>query len=386
MIRHHRTSKAAFTIALVLLLPSLLGCSRPPEPIKIGLIVPLSGDLADEMGAATQNSAELAIEEVNDAGGLLVGDRRYRLQLIIEDNGSTPEQSAAAARKLINIEGVSAIVGPPTSRNAIAAAQIAELAGVPLISPTSTNPATTADKSYIFRGTFLDDVQAMAMARFSLEQLGGRSAAVLYDVSNGYNRGLAERYRQAFTAGGGEVSAFESYTTDQHSDFSEQLGRIRAAAPDLLFLPNGTDDVMAQGAAARELGIEALIIGSDSWLGERLTGQPGFEEAYFSGHYCRDTSVEQVRLFAESYQQRYDQVANGLVALTYDSFGLLFGAIQLKGSSSPEAIRDGLRQIEYYGVTGPISYHDGGDPVKEVAIWKIEQNERFCVDSVAAGR
>ncbi len=383
MYRHHRTIITALSVISLLLLPTLLGCRRPPDPIKIGLIAPLSGDLADEMGEATQNSAEMAVQEVNDAGGLLIGDQRYPLLLIVEDNGSTPEQSAAAAQKLSNVDRVSAIVGPPTSRNAIAAAQVAELAGVPLISPTSTNPATTAGKQYIFRGTFLDDVQAMAMARFSLEQLGASRAAVLFDVSNSYNRGLAERYLQAFTAGGGEVVAFESYTSDQEKDFSQQLGRIQAASPELLFLPNGTDDVMAQGAAAREMGIDAVIIGSDSWLGERLTGQPGFEEAYFSGHYCRDTRIEPVRLFAETYQRQYGQVANGLVALTYDSFGLLFGAMQLQGKSDSESIRDGLRLIEYHGVTGPISYHTGGDPVKKVAIWKIDHQERFCVDAVA---
>ena len=361
----------------------LHACSLVSKPeIKIGIIAPLTGEYAETTGQPAVDAAQMAVDEVNEAGGLDVAGERYTISLVVEDNAGNPEKSVSAAQKLINQEGVVAIVGPLFSSNAIPVAEVSEKAGIPMISPTSTNLQTTADKRYVFRATFVDDFQALAMARFALGELGIQEAAVLYDVASAYNQGLAQAFQQAYEAAGGQIVAFESYTTDQNQNFSDQLAAIQASAAAALFLPNYTDDVLLQGQQARAMGIDAIILGSDSWEGERLSVSEAFENAFFSGHFCRDMSVPAVRDFSERYEAAYSREPNGLIALTYDSIGLLFAAMQNQGQVSPEVIRDGLYAVDYKGLTGVIGYEDNGDPIKSVAIWHIEAGDRNCYKMV----
>ncbi|GAB4278616.1 MAG: ABC transporter substrate-binding protein [Candidatus Promineifilaceae bacterium] len=368
---------------LVIFVILLMGCTSPaPSEIKIGLIAPLSGEYADSTGQPAVDAVQMAVDEVNEAGGLEINGRRYTIVLITKDNQGNPETSVSAAQQLINQEGVVAIIGPMFSSNAIPVSEIAEQAGIPMISPTSTNPQTTLGKTFVFRATFIDDFQGLAMARFALEDLGLQKAAVLYDVASSYNRGLAETFRDAFKRLGGDVVAFESYTTDTNSDFSKQLTRIQETNAQALFLPNYTDDVLRKGEQAQAMGLNVTFLGSDSWEGERLMGLPAFENSFFSGHFCRDLSVARIRTFSETYEQRYGREPNGLISLSYDSAGLLFAAMQNQNQATPATIRDGLFAINYTGITGPISYDTNGDPMKSVAIWTIEKNTRGCYKMV----
>ncbi|MCB9421535.1 MAG: ABC transporter substrate-binding protein [Ardenticatenaceae bacterium] len=366
----------------VLILLGLAGCANTPPEIKIGLIVPLSGENGESTGQPAVNAAQMAVNEVNGAGGLLVGKTHYLIDLVVVDDEGVPETAVSAAQQLINQEGVVAIVGPMFSSNAIPVGEVAETAHIPMISPTSTNPQTTLNKQYVFRASFVDDFQGLAMARFAYEDLGSRRSAMLYDVASAYNQGLAAAYQTAFEALGGQIVAAETYTTDQAEDFSEQLARIKVRNPDSLFLPNYTDDVLLQGQQARDMGIDAVILGGDSWEGERLSGLPTFEQSFFSGHYCRDKSNPVIRLFSDQFEKLYGREPNGLMALTYDSVGLLFAAMQDQASTVPEAIRDGLYHIDYQGITGTITFDETGDPVKSVAVWYIANGERSCYQMI----
>ena len=279
-----------------------LGCSAAPQTVKIGLIVPTSGEHAASTGLPAVNAAQMAVDEVNEAGGLPVGNGRYQIELVVADNEGIPETAVSAAHHLINQEEVAAIIGPMFSSNAIPVGKVAEAARIPMISPTSTNPETTLDKTFVFRASFVDDFQGQAMARFANETLGIQQTAILYDVASAYNRGLAETYETAFVALGGEIVAVESYTTDRNDDFTEQLTRIQAQAPSALFLPNYTDDVLLQGQQARDLGIDAVILGGDSWEASRLAPLDAFENSFFSGHYCRDKTIPVIRDFSERFE------------------------------------------------------------------------------------
>ncbi len=374
------TFPTRWTVILFALLPFLFAaCSASPGEIKIGVLAPLSGQYAETSGQPMVDAVQLAVDQVNAAGGLEVNGRRYEIVLVVEDDAANPETAVSAARKLINQDAVMALIGPPFSSAAIPVADVAEQAGVPMISPTSTNTQTTLDKTFVFRATFVDVFQGAAMARFTLDELGMNRAAVLYDIANSYNRGLAETFQSAFiAAAGGKIVAFESYTTDENVDFSEQLNVIAAADPDVLFLPNNTDDVLLQAEQARQMGINATILGGDSWEGERLMGQTPFDDAYFSGHFCRDDKIEAVRLFNDQFESAYGREPNGLIALSYDSANLLLAAMQTQTELTPKSIRDGLYAVEFNGVTGEISFTDSGDPVKSVAIWRIKGDERAC--------
>ncbi|MFQ5576458.1 MAG: ABC transporter substrate-binding protein [Anaerolineae bacterium] len=361
-------------IAGVLILGSLVACGgkqAAPAEIKVGVIAPITGSIP-AVGQSTINAAQLAVNAVNQAGGVQVGDQKMKVTLVIADNKDQAEAAVSAARKLINQDNVAAIIGPQASRNAIPAAAIAESAHVPLISPWSTNPDTTAGKEYVFRIAYIDPFQGRVLARFSIEELGITQAAVLFDEASAYNKGIAEIYRQVFEEAGGQVVAFETYTTGQE-DFSSQLAAVKDSGAGLLFLPNYYNEVPLQVKQAKDMGLELAFLGSDSWGGLQPEDLPALDGQYFSTHYAADIQSDVARGFIQNYQQTYGETPDDVAALTFDAFSMLFQAIVGQGKADPESIRNGLRSIgRFEGVTGTMEYRGTGDPVKSAVILQIK--------------
>ncbi|PSN14776.1 ethanolamine utilization protein EutJ [filamentous cyanobacterium CCT1] len=340
--------------------------------VRIGVIGSLTGDDADS-GKALVDGANLAADLVNDEGGLQVGNDKLSVELVVGDTQSTPEGAVEAAQTLINQEAVIAIVGPQYSRYAIPVARLAEQSGMPMISPRSTNPETTAGKQYVFRATFTDEFQGDVIARFARESLNSKRAAVLYDVASPYNRGLAERFQQVYTEAGGTMAAFESYTTGT-TDFQAQLGRILASAPDVVFLPNYENEIPNQARQLRQAGIQATLLGADSWGSmEQQDRIPELQGAYFSDQFVPNKDSDRTQGFITRFQQTYGYMPPAGAAATYDSLGILFQAIENQNSTAADNIRDGIANLgEYNGVTGTLLYQGSGDPKVSVAILKIE--------------
>jgi branched-chain amino acid transport system substrate-binding protein len=376
-----RTLGVASFVGLLL----LAGCAPKEETIpqiKVGVIAPLTGSIP-VVGQSTKNAAELAVKEVNEAGGLDVGEQKMEIALFIEDNEDKEESAVSAAQKLINQSSVVAIIGPQASRNAIPASTIAENARIPMISPWSTNPDTTAGKRYIFRVAFIDPFQGRVMARFAIEELGAREAAALYDVASAYNKGIAEIFKQVFEEAGGQVVAFETYTTGEE-DFRAQLTTIRDSGADVLFLPNYYNEVPLQVQQAHELGVEATIIGSDAWGQLTDKDMADMEGLFFSTHYAADIASDVAQEFINKYKAAYGEVPDDVAALTYDAFGMLFRSIESQGKADPESIRNGLTTIsQYEGVTGMMEYKGTGDPVKSAVILQI-RNGKFTFYTLAS--
>jgi branched-chain amino acid transport system substrate-binding protein len=353
------------------------------KTLNLGVIAELTGDMP-AVGASCRNAAEMAVKEVNAAGGLQVGKEKMKVKLVIEDNGGKADQSAAAAQKLITQDEVLAIVGPNASRYAIPAAEIAESSETVLITPWSTNPKTTRDantnqpKKYVFRACFIDPFQGGVLAKFALEKLKAKKAAVLYDVASDYNKGIAEVFKANYEKLGGKIVAFETYTTND-KDFSAQLTKIKSAAPDVIFLPNYYSEVPLQVQQAKRLGIDVPFIGSDSWgSNELLTlGGADLNGYYFSTHYAADNAAPAAKKFIEDYEKTYGAKPDDVAALTYDAFGLLFGAIKSAGKADREAIRASLSTLPgYQGVTGDMKFQaDSRDPVKSAVILQIKDGK-----------
>lgn len=375
--------RALFAISLIIVVSMIIaacgGAARGNE-IKVGGIAELTGDIP-AVGASFKNAAEMAVKEVNDAGGLDVCGKKYTINFIIEDNAGKADQSASAAQKLITQDNVVAIIGPNASRYAIPASEIAESSKVVLISPWSTNPKTTLDaktnasKKYVFRAAFIDPFQGRVVAKFALDNLKAKNAAVLYDVASDYNKGIAEFFKQTFEENGGKVVAFETYTTGD-KDFTAQLTKIKDANPDVIFLPNYYSEVPLQIQQAHRLGITAPFLGSDSWGSSELLGLCGAEceGYYFSTHYAADNATPVAKKFIDAYNAKYGNVPDDVAALTYDSFGLLWKAIQTACSTDRQAIRDALAKIpSYEGVTGNMQFQEGsGDPIKSAVILQVK--------------
>ena len=373
-----------FIILLVILSLVICGCSKEDSSqIKIGVIAELTGDIP-AVGASCKKAAEMAVAEVNDAGGIQLGDKKYKIKLIIEDNAGKADQSASAAQKLITQQNVTAIVGPNASRYALPAAEIAESGKVVLITPWSTAPKATLDsktnasKKYVFRACFIDPFQGRVVAKFALDNLQLKKAAVLYDVASEYNKGIAEIFKQVYEQSGGKVVAFETYTTND-KDFSSQLTKIKQAAPEVIFLPNYYSEVPLQIQQAKRLGITVPFIGADAWGSEELVKLCGKDcnDYYFSTHYAADAATDTTKKFIAGFKAKYGTTPDDVAALTYDSFGLLLQALKTAGKNDRQAVRDALAKIpQYEGVTGNMQFKEGsGDPVKSAVILKIKDGK-----------
>ncbi len=360
------------------------GCAPADQnEIRLGVNAELTGS-KPTVGDSCKKAAELLAAQLNKDWGVQVGDKKLTIKLFVEDNEDKAESAAAAAQKLISQNNVLAIIGPNASGNAIPAARICEDAGVIMISPWSTNPKTTEGKKFVFRACFIDDFQGQVMAKFARDNLKAQTAAVLYDVASEYNKGIAEFFKKFFEAAGGKVVAFESYTKDD-KDFSSQLTIIKAANPDVLFLPNYYNEVPLQAQQARRLGLTMPIIGSDSWGSEeilRLGGQD-LEGSFFSTHYAADIATETAQKFIREYEAKYKKKPDDVAALTYDAGRLLCAAITKAGSLDRKKVRDALASIqEFEGVTGKMKFSGGGDPVKSAVILQIKDKKFKYYDSV----
>jgi branched-chain amino acid transport system substrate-binding protein len=373
-----------FCIAVVV---TFFACGpKGTETIKIGINAPITGDIP-KVGEGTKNAAEMWLEDVNAAGGLEVGGKKYKVELVIEDNESKAESAVAATTKMITEDEVLAIVGPQSSKQAIPAGGKANELETPMISPWSTNPDTTKDRPFVFRGCFLDPFQGPVVANFVKDEFGFTKAAVLYDVASDYPKGLAEFFKEAWEKlnGPGSVVAFESFTT-KDTDFSSQLTKIINSGAEFLFTPQYYNEVALIVQQAHQLGWDKPIVGSDSWGSAetvKLCGKDCYG-LFFSTHYAAAGATGATKEFIDRYNAKYGEIPDDVGALTWDSIRLVQQAIEDTGGLSGDikkdrvAVRDALAKIkEFDGITGKMTFTEEGDPIKCAVIVKISDAGEF---------
>ena len=374
-------SKIPALLAATVVSILLAGCGdSDPNKVKIGMNLELTGDIP-AVGASSKNAAELYFNQLNEKGGVALADGSKKVSLIVRDNAAKADQSASVAQQLVSSQGVVAMIGPNSSACAIPAGEIAESLKCVMISPWSTNPKTTLDqasgvpKRYVFRGCFTDPFQAIVLAKFVTNDLGAKKAAVLYDVSSEAPLGQATLFRDTFTAAGGEIVAFETFTTGD-KDFSAQLTNIREANPDVIFLPTYYNDVPLIAQQARRLGITAQFIGSDAWSSPEIIklGGADVDGSYFCNHFSTQIATDEAKKFIADYTAKYGQAPDDVAALTYDACGLVTEALKSGGKNDREALREAFAQIrEYKGVTGTFRFEPGsGDPIKSAVVLQIK--------------
>jgi branched-chain amino acid transport system substrate-binding protein len=372
------------SLVLAFLFPALVAIvPAQAKEIRIGLITPLSGDVKT-FGESVRNSFLIAVEEANARGGV-VG---MKITYVVQDDKNDPTEAANVANLLVNQQRVKAIVGSVTSKTTIPVSDIIQSARIPTISPTATNPkVTVADgkrKDYMFRACFIDPFQGTVMAKFSRETLKGKSAAVLYDASNDYSKGIAEIFRDTFRKQGGKVAAFESYGKDD-VDFSALLTKVKASGADVLFLPDYYNKVGLIAKQVREKGLIVRLVGPDGWDSPDLVRIAGsaIEGGYFSNHYSPDDRRPEVVAWVKKYKERHGQVPDALGTLAYDATNLLLEAIRKAGSDDPKKIRDALASIkDFKAVSGKSTMGRDGDMIKSAAILKIEGGRQKFVKMV----
>ncbi|MCL2591502.1 MAG: ABC transporter substrate-binding protein [Betaproteobacteria bacterium] len=356
------------------------------EKIKIGFPIPLTGEIP-KVGESSKYAAELFREEINAKGGLEVGDKKYPLEFIYENNESKPDTAVNVTLKLINRDNVLAIIGPQSSRQAVPAGAVANENETPMITPWSTNPEATRDRPWVFRAAFLDDFQAPVAANFATKQFNAKKAAVLFEISNDYSKGLADSFRATWEKqhGKGSVTAFESHGP-KDQDFSAQLTKIIAAKPDFIFLPENYSFVALIVSQARDLGYKGPFMGSDAWGSAELMKlcKDACKGLFFSTHYAAAGAQGATKEFIDKYNKKYGYVPDDVAALTWDAVALVTEAVQKVGKldgntrKMRKAIRDNLAAIkEFKGITGNMRFDEQGDPIKCAVIVEIDQKGDF---------
>lgn len=362
---------AGFFLLLLLLTACQTNVTPFQDTIKVGLIAPFQGDLAS-VGESTLNAATIALEEVNEGGGLKIGGRDYIVEIVVGDSEGRPEQAVAVAEKLIHEDNVVALIGPQPSGNAIPVSDVAEAAQIPMISPWSSNPRTTQDKRYVFRVVATDDFQAAMLARFTFFSLDLQQTAVIYDRDEAYNTGLAEVFAQAFTELGGKVVHYSSYPSGGYNNIHSQLVWARETQAQAIFLPNYQYEVPLQVASAQRKGLDVTFVGADAWASIPPEDRAQLEGSFIISNWAAGVVNEKGLAFIETYETRHEKEVDDVAALTYDAFGLLFAALKHANRVSSEAIRDSLYALNSFdGITGAIDYVDSGDPLRDMMIMEI---------------
>ncbi|MEW5774814.1 MAG: ABC transporter substrate-binding protein [Thermodesulfobacteriota bacterium] len=380
--------KKILAFAFLAALFVLPGQALAKDVVKLGFNIPLTGDIP-KVGEASKYAAEIVKEEVNKAGGLEVGGKKYMLEFVYQDNESKPESAVAAQLKLITQDEVLGIVGPQSSKQAVPAGEVANENETPMISPWSTNPATTKDRPFVFRAAFLDPFQAPVAANFAAKTFNAKTAAVIFDLANDYSKGLAEDFKAYFEKkfGAGSVKSFESHGT-QDQDFSGQLTKIIATKPDFIFVPDNYNQVALIIKQARDLGYKGPFMGADAWGSAELMPLCGdvCKGQYFSTHYTAKGAKGKTKEFIDKYKAKYGYEADDVAALTYDSIYVMLSGLKNAGkltgdvAKDRKALKDGMRAIKQFdGITGKMKYGVSEDntPEKCAVVVKISDAGEF---------
>ena len=345
---------------------ALCGCGKSSSnTIKIGGIFPLSGNVA-VYGVECRNGVNLAIDEINAAGGV----NGKKIELISEDDEGDSAKSVNAYKKLTTQDGVKLIIGSLTSGCTIAITSLAQANGVVQLAPAATAVPVTDAGNYIFRACYTDPFQGKVGGKFAAETLGAKNAAILYDIGNDYSVGLTDNFVEAFTAAGGTIVSKESYSTGD-KDFNAQLTKIKSANPDLVYLPDYYGTVALIAKQLRAQGIEAPIVGADGWDG--LTTNAGDEvlNGFYSNHYAADSDSPAVQNFVKNFKAKYEKEPNSFAALGYDCVYMFKDAIIKAGTADADKVRDALEATNGDYVTGHLSFDAKHNPVKSAVMVQI---------------
>ncbi|NWN97364.1 MAG: ABC transporter substrate-binding protein [Bacillus sp. (in: Bacteria)] len=350
------------------------------DTIKIGANLELSGEVAS-YGQSISEGMELAIEEINDSGGV---DGK-KIKVVKVDNKSDNAEAASAATRLTSQENVLAIIGAATSGNTIAQAQIANDTKTILLSPSGTAPNVTENEDgsineYVFRTSYIDPFQGTVAANFAVKELSVKTAAIYSDSASDYAKGLAAAFKETFQKAGGKIVAEESYVAGD-TDFRSTLTRIKSANPEFVFIPGYYEEVGLIVKQARESGVTVPLMGADGWDSPTLVdlaGKDALNNTFITNHYSTQDPDTKIQEFVTKFKEKYkDKSPDAFNALGYDSVYLLVDAIKRAGSLDREAVKDALAETKDISlVTGVVTIDKKHNPIKSATILEYVDGEQ----------
>jgi branched-chain amino acid transport system substrate-binding protein len=392
-------------LAVVVLLPAMLawGCARQGgEEIVIGEYGSLSGSDAT-FGTSTRNGVEIALDELTAQKQGKIGG--FAVRAVVEDDQGKPEEAASVVQKLINQDRVVTVIGEVASSRSLAGGPICQQNGVPMISPSSTNPKVTQIGDMIFRMCYLDDFQGQVMARFTGQKLGLKHVAVLKDIKNDYSVALAQFFTQEFVKNGGTIDIEQSYSSGDQ-DFRAQLTAIKAKKPQAVVVPGYYTEAGLIARQARELGITVPLVGGDGWESEKLIeiGGDAMNGCYYANHWSLDQPNPKLQAFLAAYRAKFHGDPDAIGGLAYDAASVLFQSMEKlatddaatfaglgsskAGSDARKAAERKLRDLiaataNYQGATGTITLDENRNPKKPIVVIAIKGGKKTFEMSIA---
>jgi len=365
-----------FTIGLAAM---IVACGPSgPKTVKFGVFEPLTG--------ANAGGGALEVEGITLANELYptvtIGDKEYKIELVIADNKSDKVEAANAAQRLVDKDKVNIVLGSWGSSLSMAAGPIVKNAKVSAIGLSCTNPLVTKDNEYYFRVCFIDPFQGTVMANYAYKNLGAKKAVIIREVSNDYSVGLAKFFADAFKQLTGDENAILAelnYNTGD-TDFSAQLTEIKKYNPDVIFAPGNYTESALIIKQARELGIKTQFLGGDTWETPEFidVGKDAVEGVVFSTFFATETPItETSKVFLDEYRKKYNKEPAAVTALGFDGYLVARDALQRAGSLDKEKVREAIAATkDFPGATGMITLDENGDAVKSAVI-KTVKNGQF---------
>jgi branched-chain amino acid transport system substrate-binding protein len=342
------------------------------EAVKIGEVNPITGAIG-RYGATCHQGIQLAIDRANSSGGVL----GKKIALLTEDNQSQAGQTSTIVRKFVTQDKVVAIIGDLTSSATLEGGPIAQAAKIPMVTPLATNPKVTEIGDYIFRVCFIDEFQGRVMARFALENLKTKKAAILTDTKQDYSVGLSGFFKETYVKGAGSVVREQSYSSGD-TDFRAQLTSIKAAGPDVVFVPGYYPEVGIILKQARQLGLKVPFIGCEAWDSPALLQVAGkaADGCYFSNQFSAGDPSPVVQEFGKIYREKFGSLPDNFAALGYDAANVVLDAIKRADSTDPTVIRDAIAQTKGFpGVSGNITIDAQRNASKPAVILAIKDQQ-----------
>jgi len=377
------------------------GAGKGGDDLVVGVYGSLTGNDAT-FGESTKLGVDLAVSELQAAHQGRIGGLNVRT--VVEDDQGRAEEAATVVQKLINQDQVAAVIGEVASSRSLAAAPICQAAGVPMITPSSTNPKVTEVGEFISRMCFIDPFQGTVMAKFASQNLGVKRVAILKDVKSDYSIGLAQFFTEAFTAAGGRIVAEQAYSAGDQ-DFSAQLTAIKAKNPEAVFIPGYYTEVGLIARKARELGLTCPLLGGDGWESEQLIeiGGDALNGAYYSNHFAVDNPDPKLQEFLKNYRAKFGKDPDAIGGLAYDAANVLFHcleqlatedealfqALSASKAGTPER-KEAQKKLaaliastrDYPGVTGMITLDASRNATKPAVVLEIKGGKKVFNTSI----
>lgn len=347
------------------------------ESIKIGFFAPITGPAAAD-GMSAKNAVELAVKDVNAAGGI----KGKKVELVVYDDRLKAEEAVAIANKLIEKDKVVGVVSGSYSGPTRVVAPIFQKAGMPMVAgyavhPDVTwNPNTKTPNDFMFRNGFLGEVEGAAAAEFAVKDLKAKRMSIIA-MDNDFGRSISAGFAERAQKLGATILTKQMYKFPGEKDFRPYLTTIKEGNPDVIFAAGYYNEAASIVRQAKELGIKSQILGEEGFDSPKFIEIAGdaAEGVIIATNLDRDDPRPLVQNFLKNYKAAYKEDADMVGASSYDAFMILVDAIK-KAGTDPKAIQKALLATkDYNGLTGKISRFDQGEVVKPVQIQVVKDGK-----------